>query len=244
MDASYLAVHLEEDRRHWWFRGRLAILLAMLEREVRRRPARILELGAGSGNVLGALGRFGQAVGMETNPQLVAAARAAGLDVRPGALPHDTVVADGWADVVLLLDVLEHLDDETAALGAARRALAPGGLLVVTVPAYAWLWSGHDVALGHRRRYTARRLARVVGDAGFRLHHVTYFNTVLFPPLAACRAWKRLRGDHGHDLRRPPAALNALLERCFAAERHLVPRVRLPFGGSVLLTARRPEGLA
>src|SRR5439155_683450 len=127
---------------------------------------RLLELGCGTGNVLAALAEFGMAVGMETHPDLAAAARAAGLDVRPGRLPGDLVVEPGWADAVLLLDVLEHLDDDVAALVTARRALRPGGLLVITVPAYRWLWSGHDVALGHRRRYTARELSRVVERAG------------------------------------------------------------------------------
>ena len=95
----------------------------------------------------------------------------------------------GWADAVLLLDVLEHLDDDVAALVTARRALRPSGLLVITVPAYRWLWSGHDVALGHRRRYTARELSRVVERAELAVVHASYFNTLLFPEIgrASCR---------------------------------------------------------
>lgn len=239
MDAAYTAVHLEEDRRHWYFRGRLAVLRACLRARLAGRPARILELGCGSGNVLEALRDLGQTVGMEVNPEMVAAAGAAGLDVRPGALPDDLVVPPGWADVVLLLDVIEHLDDDLAALAAARRALAPGGLLMVTVPAYRWLWSGHDLALGHRRRYTARELAGRVERAGFRVAHRSYFNTLLFPGIALVRLWKRRRGDTRHDLRRPPEPLNRLLTWLFALERLVVPLVRLPFGTSVLLIARR-----
>ncbi len=239
MDPAYVAVHMEEDRRHWWFRGRLAVLLAVLRRALPRRPVRLLELGCGSGNVLGALGEFGEAVGMETHPALAAAARAAGLDVRPGALPGDLVVPPGWADVVLLLDVLEHLEDDAAALAAARRALAAGGLLVVTVPAYGWLWSAHDVALGHRRRYTAGTLRRLVECAGFAVERVSYFNTLLFPAVALARAWKRLTGGSAHDLRRPVPPVNRGLEWVFALERHVVPRVSLPFGSSLLLLARR-----
>ena len=239
MDPAYVVTHMEEDRRHWWFRGRLAVITAALERALPQRPVRLLELGCGTGNVLGALGRFGQAVGMETHPDLVAAARAAGLDVREGRLPGDLVVEPGWAEVVLLLDVLEHLADEAAALETARRALTADGLLVVTVPAYQWLWSGHDVALGHRRRYTASRLRRVVERAGFRVLRVSYFNTLLFPALALMRAWKQLAGDTTHDLRRPVPALNRWLERVFALERHVVPRCALPFGASLLLVARR-----
>ncbi|PYN81902.1 MAG: SAM-dependent methyltransferase [Candidatus Rokuibacteriota bacterium] len=239
MDSRYVSVHIEEDRLHWWFRGRLAVITATLRRALPPRPVRLLELGCGTGNVLAALSEFGEAVGMETHPELIAAARAAGLDVRTGRLPEDLGVAPGWAEVVLLLDVIEHVDDDGAALAAACRAVAAGGLLVVTVPAYRWLWSGHDEVLGHRRRYTAAGLRAVVERAGFSVLRVSYFNSLLFPMVALVRLWKGLRGDRGHDLRRPAAPLNRLLERVFAFERHLVPRVALPFGASLLLIGRR-----
>ena len=239
MDPAYVATHIEEDRRHWWFRGRLAVLLATLRRWLPPGRVRLLELGCGTGNVLAALGEFGEAVGMEAHPDLAAAARAAGLDVRQGRLPDDLVVEPGWADGVLLLDVIEHLDDDVRALETGCRALRPGGLLVITVPAYPWLWSGHDVALGHRRRYTARGLSRMVERAGLTVVHASYFNTLLFPAVALTRVWKRLVGDPSHDLRRSRPALNRWLERVFALERHLVPRAALPFGGSLLLVARR-----
>ena len=239
MDPGYVAVHMGEDRSHWWFRGRLAVITATLRRILPPHPVRLLELGCGTGNVLAALSEFGEAVGMETHLELIAAARAAGLDVRTGRLPDDLGVAPGWADVVLLLDVIEHVDDDVAALVAARRAVAHGGLLIVTVPAYRWLWSGHDEVLGHRRRYTAARLRAVVERAGFSVLRVSYFNTLLFPMLALVRVWKGLRGDRRHDLRRPAAPLNRLLERVFAFERHLVPHTPLPFGASLLLIGRR-----
>jgi SAM-dependent methyltransferase len=239
MDPAYVAVHLEEDRSHWWFRGRLAVILATLRRALPPRRVRLLELGCGSGNVLAALSEFGEAVGMDAHQDLVAAARAAGLDVRVGHLPDDLGVAPGWADVVLLLDVIEHVDDDVGTLCAARGGVGEGGLLVVTVPAYRWLWSGHDEVLGHRRRYTAAELRAVAERAGYEVLRVSYFNTLLFPLLVAVRAWKRLRGDRGHDLRRPTEPINWLLERVFALERHLVPRVPLPFGSSLLLIGRR-----
>src|SRR5262249_39050980 len=141
MDALYIAHHLEQDRGHWWFRGRLAVLQAVLRRALPRGRHRLLDLGCGSGNVLETLAEFGAAVGVDRDERMIAAARRAGLDVRRGTLPDDLAVPEGWADVVLLLDVLEHLDDERPALATARRALAPGGRLVVTVPAYRWLWS-------------------------------------------------------------------------------------------------------
>jgi len=239
MDPAYVAVHMEEDRSHWWFRGRLAVILATLRRALPPRRVRLLELGCGTGNVLAALSQFGEAVGMEAHGDLIAAARAAGLDVRAGHLPDDLGVPPGWAEVVLLLDVIEHVDDDVATLSAARAGVGEGGLLVVTVPAYRWLWSGHDEILGHRRRYTAAELRAAVERAGFRVVRVSYFNTLLFPLLVAVRTWKRLRGDRGHDLRRPAAPLNWLLERIFAFERHLVARVPLPFGASLLLIGRR-----
>lgn len=239
MERAYTAIHIEEDRRHWYFRGRLAVLLAVMERVLPPAPRRLLELGCGTGNVLEALGRFGDAVGIERDPELRAVGYAAGLDIRDGALPDRIPVPDGWADAVLLLDVIEHLDDDVAGLRAAQRAARPGGVVIVTVPAYGWLWSGHDVALGHRRRYTARGLRTALTAAGLRVEHVGYFNTVLFPAIAAVRLAKRLAGGGGHDLHRPREAVNEVLTRLFALERHVVVRPGLPFGSSIVAVARR-----
>ena len=215
------------------------MLLSVSERVLPPAPCRLLDVGCGTGNVLEALGRFGEAVGVEQDPQLRAVGQAAGLDIRPGALPDVLPVPDGWADAVLLLDVIEHLDDDLAGLRTARRALRPGGVLVVTVPAYPWLWSGHDVALGHRRRYSARTVRAVLGAAELSVRHVSYFNTLLFPAIAGVRLAKRLAGGGGHDLHQPGGALNRLLATLFAFERHAVLRPGLPFGSSVLAVARR-----
>ena len=189
--------------------------------------------------MLAAFAELGEAVGMEQHPDLIAAARSAGLDVRAGSLPGDLVVPEGWADLVLMLDVLEHLDDDERALETAWKALRPGGVILITVPAFAWLWSAHDVALGHRRRYVAGSLQARVMEAGFRVEHQSYFNTLLFPAVVLARCWKRLRGDTSHDLRRPRALVNRLLAAAFGLERHVVPRWRLPFGVSILLVGRR-----
>jgi SAM-dependent methyltransferase len=215
------------------------VLLAALERALPPPPRRLVELGCGTGNVLEALGRFGHAVGVEHAEDLRAVGAAAGLDIRAGTLPADIPVPDDWADAVLLLDVIEHVDDDVAALHAARRVARPGGVVMVSVPAYGWLWSGHDVTLGHRRRYTARRLRAALAAAELRVEHVGYFNTLLFPAIAAVRVAKRLGGGGGHDLHRPPALVNRALTALFALERHVVLRPGLPFGSSVLAVARR-----
>jgi len=239
MDPGYAAVHAEQDRGHWWFIGRRAILLAEMTRWLPRRRCRVAELGCGSGGVLEALGRFGSAVGVEADPALLETARQRGLDCRLGSLPSDVPLPSGEWDAVCLFDVLEHLDDESAALGACRRLLASDGLLFVAVPAYAWLWSRHDELLGHRRRYTAPRLRRVVEAAGLLVERVSYFNALLAAPIIAVRLLRRALRRDGHDLSRPPAPLNRLLAAVFSAESRLLRRRSLPFGVSLLLVARR-----
>jgi SAM-dependent methyltransferase len=239
VDPGYAAVHAEEDRAHWWFRGRRAVILAEMARHLPRRRCRLAELGCGSGGMLEALGRFGHAVGVEADPALLEAARARGLEALPGRLPSVIPLPRGAWDAACLFDVLEHLDDEAAALRAAAELLVPAGWLFLTVPAYGWLWSRHDELLGHRRRYTARRLGRVVAAAGFAVERLTYFNTLLAPPIVLLRLLRRMQGAGSHDLRRPPAALNAALAACFGAEARLLRWGAFPFGISVFLAARR-----
>ena len=238
MEPAYVAAHAENDREHWWFRGRLAVLCAVLQRRLPPGRLRLVEFGCGTGNVLEALRPFGDPTGIEVDDTLRAIARARGLDVRAGALPDRVPIDPGTADVVLMLDVLEHLDAESAGLGAARKILVPGGLLVVTVPAYQWLWSAHDVHLGHRRRYTRARLRGAVEGAGLVVERVSYFNAALFPAVAAVRCAQRLARRDGHDLQRPAPAVNRALAAVFALERHVVSRVDMPFGSSLLLVAR------
>jgi len=238
MDPSYAAVHAEEDGSHWWFIGRRAVILAEMARRLPASGSRLAEVGCGSGGMLEALAPLGRAVGVEMDPALREHARARGLDVRPGRLPDDIPLEAGGFDAACLFDVLEHVDDEAGALAACRRLLAPGGRLFVTVPAYAWLWSRHDEILGHRRRYTARSLRRAVESAGFAVERLTYFNTLLAPPIMGARAYRALRGRADHDLDRPSPLVNRLLASCFASEARLLRWVKLPFGISLLLVAR------
>lgn len=223
--------------RHWWFRGRRRILARLIAGLGLPDRASLLEVGTGTGGNLGMLARFGAVKGVERDDYARGVARrlaGPGVEVAAGELP-DGLPFDGERfDLVCLLDVLEHVDDDRAVLAALRARTRDGGFLLLTVPAYRWLWSAHDQALGHKRRYTAGRLRAVV-PPGWRLRRVSYFNTLLSPPAMALRFHDRLfrrQRPTGHGL--PPAPINALLEAVFAAERHWLARAGLPFGLSLL----------
>lgn len=243
MDPAYVATHIEEEGRHWWFLGRQAVLQSVLRTTLPPGRLRLAEIGCGGGALLASAAEFGEVVGVEASEEFLEAARRRGLTVLRGFLPDQLPLAPDSCDGVFLFDVLEHVDDDQAALRAAGRVLKPEGLLVCTAPAYQWLWSPHDEVLGHRRRYTARRLIRVASEAGLRPLRTTYFNTLLAPPVVLARLLRRLR-PHApmpdHDLVRPAPGLNALLARIFAWEAGLLRWMNLPFGISVLMVARRP----
>ncbi|WP_313231769.1 methyltransferase domain-containing protein [Sphingobium yanoikuyae] len=139
----------------------------------------------------------------------------------------------------MLLDVLEHVEQDREALAALRDRLAPGGRILLTVPAAPWLWSEHDVLHHHKRRYTAASLHAVARDAGLQVHEKGHFNALLFPVAVLARAVQRLTGRGAATEAAPPTSLNTLLRHVFATERHLLGRVSLPFGLSLyaILTA-------
>ena len=221
--------------RHWWFAGRRTILSSVIARLSLRGKSRILELGCGTGGNLEMLARFGEVVAMESDDaaRAVALEKTAGrFDIRPGRCPDAIPFAGQRFDLVCLFDVLEHIEDDVATLRAVRDLLAPAGRMLLTVPAYRWLWSAHDEFLHHRRRYTAAELRGKARQASLRIETLSYFNTLLFPLAAAARLL-------GRDGRRAPAApLNGVLRALFGAERFVVGRVPLPFGVSLLAVAR------
>jgi SAM-dependent methyltransferase len=242
MDRDYeLQTHQAEDR-HWWYRGRRTVLAgAIAGLELPARP-RILDAGCGSGRNMVDLARLGDVTGVELSQTSVQLARARGVgEVIAGsvlAMPF----ADASFDLAVSLDVIEHLQDDLAALVEIRRVVAPGGWLMVTVPAYQWLWSGHDVINHHHRRYTRRSLHAVAQRAGWRQVRATYFNSLLLPVAIMLRVLDRLSSkttESSLDLWVPPEALNRLLERPLAMEAALVARGgRIPAGLSLLAVFR------
>lgn len=223
--------------RHWWFAARRRILADVIHRLPLPASAEILEIGCGTGANLAMLAGFGCLYAMEHDDMARDFAMSLGIcPVAAGGLPEPVPFPDRSFDLVCLLDVLEHIENDTAALTRIARLLRPGGMLLVTVPAYGWLWSGHDTAHHHFQRYTAGVLAARARQAGFRPLRLGYFNTLLFPLIAAVRLLQRLGGRAAGegDMRMPSRLANALLQRAFGCERHILPRFMFPFGTSVL----------
>lgn len=230
----------EHDSTHWWYRARREVLASVIARKITLpKAARILEIGCGTGHNLPMLARFGRVDAIEIDDAARGVAeRRLGRPVGASPLPEMTGVADGTYDLVALLDVLEHVADDVAALRAIARRLKPGGTILLTVPQYPWMWSGHDVANHHHRRYVKKTLAASVRGAGLRLDLLTSFNSLLFPLAAAQRGAARLRGKQGSDDNPPPGPVNALFERVFGLERYLIGRVPMPPGVSLLAIVR------
>jgi len=244
MDASIYARMAEIDGAHWWFAARRRIIAALIEAQAPKKSGmRILEVGCGTGSNLALLQGYGTVDAIEPDDFARAfASDRSGVAVKGGYLPDGVALEDGYYDFIVLLDVLEHIPGDLEALQALRRKLAPGGRLMVTVPANPWMWSDHDVAHHHQRRYTAATLVDVFARAGFRPRHRTHFNTLLFPLIVGVRALHKLTGKKGGDDDAMPSPfVNRMLDRLFGAERYLVARGSLPFGVSLALVAE-PDG--
>lgn len=217
MDDRLYRAFAEIEDHHWWFVARRAILGRLIARWV-PDGATILDVGCGTGGFIADIqGRY-DVRGVDPAAAAVAACRARGLNaVSQGSAADPASWGSLPVDVVTFLDVVEHLEDDVSALRAARAALRPGGRVIVTVPAYQWLWSDHDVRNQHYRRYTIKRLRRAHAAAGLRPLQSGYFNALLFPFAVLQRGLAALRTDH--DLLSVPAEpVNRMLQSIFSSE--------------------------
>ena len=242
MEAEVYIRMAELDSEHWWFSARRDILSSVMRRIVRPpADARILEVGCGTGHNLDMLSRFGTVEATELNETArELASKRLERSVESAALPDLSMFAEASFDVVALLDVLEHVEDDRAALRAIRSVLKPAGKLVVTVPGNPWMWSAHDVAHHHHRRYRKKELRRLAEQSGFAVELLSPFNTLLFPAVAAARLMGKLTRRGTADDSLPPKPVNAALRSIFSMESPLVGRVLLPFGVSLIGVFRRP----
>ncbi len=223
---------------HWWYVSRRAIMRSTLQQLALPANARILDVGSGTGGYLDMLAEFGvvTAIEMDANARKLAAEKTLGrYEIRAGVCPSDMPFEHEKFDLICLFDVLEHIDQPVETLQRLNSLLAPGGRILLAMPAYQWLWSAHDQYLHHKRRYTSKLLAQEAALAGLQVTRATYFNMFLFPLAVTARLLDRLRKrETSSGMSTPPAFWNACLQRIFSSERALLARANLPFGLSML----------
>jgi SAM-dependent methyltransferase len=236
------------ENTHWWFLGRRRIFLRLLSDYLApRETALILDVGCGTGTTLGYLSPYGRGVGVDIEQAALEYARQRGVRRVVQAAGTGLAFSDDTFDLICVLDILEHVDDDASALRECHRTCKPGGLMLLTVPAYRFLWGRQDEISRHRRRYVAPDVRQRVTGAGFSIQRLTYFNVILFPIIAAIRLFRRWRGPRPRETLRSdfsmtqPGRLNDVLAVIFASESLLLPYVDLPFGVSVLCVAEKKE---
>ena len=229
----------EHDSTHWWYTARRDILHDYVARYADLpKDARILEIGCGTGHNLPMLTQFGTVDAIEIDPAARdIASKRLGKPVSDAPLPALPGIERGAYDMIAVLDVVEHIEDDVAALEAMKECLKPGGKILIAVPAHQWMWSAHDTVNHHHRRYSKTSLKAAIDAAGLTPKKLGYFNSLLFPLAAAARVAGRITGRDDSDDSPPAKPLNKLFEAVFRLERHLVGRVPMTPGVSILTLA-------
>ncbi|MFN4179620.1 MAG: class I SAM-dependent methyltransferase [Armatimonadota bacterium] len=245
MTATELEKMARLEDRYWWFVGRRLIVRSLIQHfwKPRANPALILDLGCGTGGSFSLLCNWGTVVGLDTSSVALNFARKRGMK---NLLLGDAQLlpfSENCFDLVAVLDVLEHLEDDCQALREIWRVLKPRGAVVFTVPAFMSLWSVHDIALAHKRRYLFCEIHDKVVQAGFKLLHLSYAICPLLPTVFVFRKIQNLlmrNKEPATALIELPEPLNRFLIALLQLEAALLPFVRLPFGVSLVGLAEKP----
>ncbi|HVH37035.1 MAG TPA: class I SAM-dependent methyltransferase [Sphingomicrobium sp.] len=229
----------ELDQLHWWYRARREVIAALIRRHaLPPKDGKLLEVGCGTGHNLPMLETFGTVDAIEIDEAARGLAeKRLGRPVHGSRLPELPGIAEGHYDLIGAFDVIEHIDDDTAAVASLARRLKPGGKLVVTVPAHQWMWSAHDVVNHHQRRYSKARLKALIDGSPLKLEKIGYFNSLLFPLAVGARLAGKVAGKDSSDDTLPPRPMNWAFEKIFGLERYLVGRLPLPPGLSLFAVA-------
>jgi SAM-dependent methyltransferase len=239
MDSTLYELFYSLEDKHWWFQGRKHLVLSLLRRYLPCETPRILDVGCGTGGMLVEYQRSGDALGVDTAPEAAHFCHLRGLGMMVGS-GIELPLADASMDVVSALDVIEHVDDDHGMLAEMRRVCRPDGLLLLTVPAFQFLWSSHDDLNHHKRRYVIREIAALLDSTGFEPLKLSYYNSFLFPAAIVRKYMLRVR-NHGSEchLERMPEPLNGLFRRILSLEAPVLARGDFPAGASIICAARR-----
>lgn len=244
MNPEMYDAHDRFEENHWWFEGRRQVIREVMRTHLLPRGERhILDVGCGTGGMFPLLSEFGMVDGAEGSEDALARARRKYPQrrIEPCLLPDG--IPQGTWDTLTAFDVIEHLDEPIESLRAMRSHLTWDGQMVITVPAFQFLWSKHDELNHHRRRYSRLELVSQLSSAGMKVTYSSHFNSVLFPAVALTRFAQKLvpalSRDETGNLKETAAPLNLALTALFGGEKHLLKRASLPFGVSLIAVAQR-----
>lgn len=244
MEEIVYQSNYELENNYWWFTARAQIIRAMMQRYCTGlKPGdTVVDVGCGTGGFLASIADLYTAVGLDVSDTAIAYCRRRGIKQLYKTTLEDFSPQGLNIKALLMLDVIEHIDDDGSVVARAYDLLPPGGYLIASVPAYQWLWSTHDDLHMHKRRYTRKRFEDLLTGRGFSIVKSTYFNTFLFPAAVAKRLLeKNKKYESAHDVvDRVSPGMNSLLRTVFAMESPLLTRMNLPFGLSVFAIARKP----
>lgn len=246
MEPSAYVQMSKVEQVHWWYVARRDIIRQTIKSLNLPNNAKILEVGCGTGGNLSMLSEFGRvsAIEMDKNAIKIASDESVKnrMDIQIGSMPNDNPFSEERFDLIVLFDVLEHIEPDQETLHALYACLKTGGNIVISVPAYQWLWGEHDVQLHHKRRYLKGEVIGKLSNAGFSIRKSTYFNMLLFPLAAAIRLWEKLTKNTDVVGQKTPSSLiNAILTAVFRSERHLLKFINLPFGISILAIGKKEK---
>jgi 2-polyprenyl-3-methyl-5-hydroxy-6-metoxy-1,4-benzoquinol methylase len=224
----------------WWYRGRAHTITRVLNHLLPSKnhgQERIIDIGAGVGAMFPTLAPYGKVTAFEPDPTVRESCITRGYDeVLPtGNLPEVIATHKEQFNLVAVLDVIEHTEDDEAFIAQLNELIAPGGKILITVPAFMFLWSEHDVLNQHYRRYTRAGIVRLLKKQGFTITYASYWNMILFFPAFLVR----LVGNPGHAGLNLSPWIDRLFFRCIATESLLMPLLTLPFGTSVIVLAEK-----
>lgn len=237
---------------HWWFATRTLAIEKFLDALPNKQNLDVLDVGCGAGNMIHHLAQYGRVRGIEVDARPVKIAQQRGYDVRLGDATQTIPFGDGSFDLVTALDVIEHVDADENIMREALRVLRPNGHLLITTPAFQWLWSHNDELNAHKRRYTATELRTKMVRAGFEVTRLSYNFFLVFPMAAGMIALKNATGksaelkshhfnDDAYQVDMEPVApaLNSILRGVGQVENAMLGAVNLPLGTSLIALGRK-----
>ena len=242
MDPDAYAEMNSLQNEHWWYVSRRRIISRMISELKLRQNTSILEVGCGTGGNLEMLSHYGKVKGVEKNTTALEIARQnAGsrifqnVEIESGALPDNLPYGAETFDLICLFDVLEHIEADFEALVALKDRLNYEGRIVLTVPAYQFLFGKHDRTLRHKRRYNKSTLLKIHQKGGLHIDYINHFNFLLAPLIIFFRLYQKYFSKGGNSkAAMPNRILNSLLKRIMCLELFLVPFIFLPFGISII----------